>query len=331
MNVQPADVSVIIPVREITVELRETLTRLVQISPPVGEVLVLSDESPRETFPKVRCIPTGARGPAAKRDLALQHARGEIFAFLDDDAYPRPDWLNQALPHFADPAVAAVGGPAVTPPGEAFWPAAAGAVLSSRIGSGPTRLRFLPLGRVRPVDDWPSVNLLVRRDVFAAVGGFGTTYWPGEDTVLCLEIVRRGYRILYDPAAIVYHHRATTPLRHLRQFARYGLHRGHFVRKYPATSRRASYGLQPLVCLAGGAAIVAFVLAPAARLPLAALGALLLVVLLGAGVAEAIRARRPLLTFAVPPLLLATHLTYAAAFLRGLLSPELKQYRRQER
>lgn len=327
----PPHVTVIIPVREITAELRETLTKLAELVPSAGDILVLPDDAPRETFPGIRFVPTGPRGPAAKRDLALQHARGEIFAFLDDDAYPRPDWLEKALPHFTDRKVAAVGGPAMTPPGERFWAAAAGAVLSSWLGSGPTRMRFVPVGSVRAVDDWPSVNLLVRRDVFSAIGGFGSSFWPGEDTKLCLEIVRRGYQILYDPAAIVYHHRATTPLRHLRQFARYGLHRGYFFRKYPATSRRISYGLPSVVAFVGSAAIILFMLFPAARPPVATLGVILLLVLLGAGVTEAIRARRPLLVLAVPPLLLATHLTYAVAFVRGMLARSLGRYHRSAR
>lgn len=321
----------IIPVRDITTELRETLFKLRELVPPAGDILVLPDDVPRESFPGVQFVATGAQGPATKRDLALPHARGEILAFLDDDAYPASDWLAKAVPHFTDPRVAAVGGPAVTPPGERFWAAAAGAVLSSWLGSGPTRMRFLSAGSVRTVDDWPTVNLLVRRDVFAAIGGFGSSFWPGEDTKLCLEIVQRGYRILYDPTAIVYHHRATTPLKHLRQFARYGLHRGHFFRKYPSTSRRISYGLPSVVTLAGGAALVLFALLPAARPPLTALGALLLLLLLGAGVSEAGRAQRPLLALAVPFLLLATHLTYAVAFLRGLAAPSLKRYARASR
>ena len=37
-------------------------------------------------------------------------ARGEIVAFIDDDALPEFDWLQQALPAFADHDVGGVGG-----------------------------------------------------------------------------------------------------------------------------------------------------------------------------------------------------------------------------
>ena len=32
-------------------------------------------------------------------------------------------------------------------------------------------------------DDWPSVNLMIKKDVFNSIGGFNTEHWPGEDTV----------------------------------------------------------------------------------------------------------------------------------------------------
>lgn len=324
-----ARVSVIIAVRSITPELRETLAALRTI--PLHEVIVSPDGLPADPTSDVRWVPSGDVGPAAKRDRAVAAATGDILAFLDDDSYPSPQWLQGVLRHFEDTTVAAVGGPAVTPPGERFWAAAAGAVLSSWLGSGPTRMRFVPVGSVRSVDDWPSVNLLVRRDVFAAVGGFGTTYWPGEDTVLCLEIVRRGYRILYDPAVVVYHHRATTPLRHLRQFARYGLHRGYFVRKYPATSRRAAYLFPSAAVLLGLSLVLVALGVPAVRRPLGWVVLVALGVAFASGFWEARRARRWGVAPFYVPLLVATHVTYGLAFLRGVTAPSLKRYTRASR
>jgi glycosyltransferase involved in cell wall biosynthesis len=63
----------------------------------------------------ISIIPTGPLKPSDKRDIALKHAKGQILAFLDDDAYPVKEWLKAALVNFSDPEVAAVGGPAVTP------------------------------------------------------------------------------------------------------------------------------------------------------------------------------------------------------------------------
>ena len=81
----------------------------------------------------------------------------------------------------------------------------------------------------------------VKKDVFTELGGFDTAYWPGEDTKFCLDLVNKGYKIIYDPKAIVYHHRRDLFLPHLKQVTSYALHRGYFVKKFPETSFRLGY------------------------------------------------------------------------------------------
>ena len=43
-------------------------------------------------------------------EAGVSAARGEIVAFIDDDAVPRPDWLRRLVRHFDDPEVGGVGG-----------------------------------------------------------------------------------------------------------------------------------------------------------------------------------------------------------------------------
>jgi len=62
-----------------------------------------------------------------------------------------------------------------------------------------------------------------------------------------MEIVKRlQKKIVYDPRVQVFHHRRPLFLPHLRQIARYALHRGYFARHFPSTSRRISYTLPSL-------------------------------------------------------------------------------------
>ena len=179
-------------------------------------------------------------------------ATGEWLAFLDDDAYPAPGWLEAAVPHFDNPRVWAVGGPGVTPPNDDFRAQASGWTYASWIVSGPARFRYVP-GRSRAVDDHPSMNLMLRRSAFQAVGGFDSAFYPGEDTKLCLELVHRGGMIRYEPGALVYHHRRPVMHGHLRQIAHYGRHRGYFA---PGVSGNLSaipvLHSEPVAALAGG-------------------------------------------------------------------------------
>jgi GT2 family glycosyltransferase len=142
--------------------------------------------------------------------------------------------------------VVAVGGPGVTPPEDGLLAQASGAVYSSPMGSGQALYRFIQR-KPREVDDFPAFNLMVRTDTLRQVGGFSTTFYGGEDTKLCLEIIKLGKKILYRPEAVVFHHRRSLFFDHIKQIANVGVHRGYFAKMYPATSRRLFYFLPSIV------------------------------------------------------------------------------------
>lgn len=252
-------VSIIIAVKGWNDFLKESLQACNKLVERDFEIIVLPDQSFAYDNPSVRVIASGACLPAKKRDIGAEYARGEILAFLDDDAYPSEMWLTHALKAFANEDVAAVGGPAVTPNNEDFERKASGLVYESFAASGNFRYRYVK-GEKRFVDDYPSCNLLIRKDIFNQIGGFKTNFWPGEDTFLCLEITKRlNKKIVYDPGVLVFHHRRALFLPHLRQIMNYARHRGYFVKRFPETSLRWQYFIPSifltLLVLGGVAAI----------------------------------------------------------------------------
>lgn len=214
------------------------------------EIILLTDYETEVTCPKLTKIFYGKyMGPAIKRDDGAKHAKGEILAFIDDDAYPASGWLKALVKHFEKEEIAAVGGPGVTPPGVTIAEAASGWASASPLGSGSFTYRFIP-GKRRFVDDYPSMNLAVRRSDFIAINGFDSNYWPGEDTKLCLDLVYKLHKkILYEPLALVYHHRRPLLRPHLHQNGNFGLHRGYFARVLPQTSLKLVYLAPPLMSL----------------------------------------------------------------------------------
>jgi GT2 family glycosyltransferase len=313
-------VSIAIPVKTVNRYLMECIDACLRLDYPDFEILVFPDRKERIDRKGVRVIPTGDVPPPVKRDLVLKHARGDILAFIDDDAYPRRDWLKNAVAHFRDRRVGAVGGPAVTPESDSIRQKASGLVFGSAIGGGLTRGRYKASSGVTETDDWPTVNFIVRRGVFREFGGFDNEYWPGEDTKLCLDIVKSGYRIIQDPNVLVYHHRRGVFRPHLEQVKRYALHRGFFVKRFPQTSLRIGYFVPSLfVAFLFLGFLATLVFTGLQIFYLFVLYSYLLLVFL-----SSINRNLKLFYLTFTGIIL-THITYGIYFIKGLLSGRMER------
>ena len=94
-----------------------------QTVPPLETILVVDHNDgllarARDEFPDVRVLDNPRTGGASgARNTGIAQAKGSIIAFVDDDATPEPDWIEQLLAAYDDEHVMAVGGVA-TP----VWP-----------------------------------------------------------------------------------------------------------------------------------------------------------------------------------------------------------------
>jgi len=247
-------VSIIIPLWIDVPRFYHDLAKFSELKYSNYEIIIVSDWKPKGVIPNginARIVRTGKKstGPAEKRDIAIKKAKGTLCAFIDDDAYPDPNWLKNAVRHFCHPQIAAVGGPGITPIEDSFLEQITGLVYSSFFCGGFARHRFVPAKKSFDVVDYPAFNLLVRKNVLKNVGGYGTYFYGGEDTFLCLKIVKSGRRIVYDPKVVVYHHRRPLFSPYLKQIANVGKHRGYFAKRYPETSAFFWYFVPAILAL----------------------------------------------------------------------------------
>jgi glycosyltransferase involved in cell wall biosynthesis len=261
--VTPA-VSVIIPFKRAGPRLDECLAHLARQTFRAFDVILVPDEALTIAGAHVRAVASGPVLPNRKRQIGVEASTAPIVAFIDDDAYPDPQWLATALAHFADANVVAAGGPGVTPPEDSPRQRASGAIFAANIVSAAARRRYVP-ERACDVDVLPSCNLLIRRDVFLRDADASAAYWPGEDTLACLLAARNGERIVYDPAALVYHHRRAVFAAHLRQVWKYGRFRGFFLRRFGRSPRQAVYAVPAAFVLAHAGLLAALVRPPLRR------------------------------------------------------------------
>jgi mycofactocin glycosyltransferase len=220
----PGDVTVVIPVRDRHAELARCLAGLVGHDNGAPQVVVVDDASADPRAIAAIAAAHGARvihrpvngGPGAARNTGLAAAPTEFVAFLDSDCVPAPGWLDRLLPHFADPEVGAVA-PRIIPheAGTSWLARYEGASSTLDMGARPSIVRVG--ARVWYV---PGAALVVR--AAAAGGGFADGMFVGEDVDFIWRMSAAGWRVRYEPAAVMGH--------------------DHRVRFRAWFSRRADYG-----------------------------------------------------------------------------------------
>ena len=213
---------------------------------------------------------------------------------------------------FEDPGISAVCGPGVTPDSDSFLSQVSGAVyLSYASGANPDR--FYP-GNKKEVDDWPSMNFLIRKNDFLSVGGFNEKYYPGEDSVLCNNLFKAGKKMIYSPDVLVYHHRRDSLVRHLVQVGNHK--RGLFARMYPENSRKIKYFLPSLFLLFVVFGWLLVYISPVLYISLWILYGLTLLVAI---IEILLKIKKLGVSLACLIYIPLTHLWYGWGFIRGLL------------
>jgi GT2 family glycosyltransferase len=215
-------VSVIVCTRDRPRQLSSCLDSMAMLNTPPREVIVVdnapSDQGTRELcrdYP-VRYVLEETPGLARARNRGIVESRAEVVAFTDDDCVVEPDWLDGLSDPFDDPLIMALTGYAgpleLETPAQYHFETHGGfqRFPERRLFDGASTSPMLVAGAAGA-----GANVLFRRKVFDEVGLFaedlgpGTPARNGEEKYAFYRIAEAGYRILFDPARIVWHrHRA---------------------------------------------------------------------------------------------------------------------------
>ncbi|MEP7022249.1 MAG: glycosyltransferase [Actinomycetota bacterium] len=225
----PPFISVVICTRDRPGQLAACLRRLGELQYPRYEVVVVdnaADDAVRamveasQGVPGLRYVAEPRAGLSWARNAGTVAAAGEIIAFLDDDEEPDKYWLAGLACGFSQADdIGCVSGMVV--PARIDTPAQE---LFEQVGGHCKGRGFYPAvfsrhGPQNPLYPLPpfgvGANMAFRREALARIGGFdvalgaGTPACAGEDTLALTLVLLSGYRIAYEPAALMRHHHRT--------------------------------------------------------------------------------------------------------------------------
>ncbi len=234
------------------------------------EIVVVDDASDPPLAPALAGLPVGLmrldrnRGPAAARNLAAAEAEAEVLAFIDNDCVATPGWLATLVAHLDDPATAIVGGRVAAL--SAHGPVAAFEVVRSPLDMGAFDG---PVGPSQAIAYLPACNLVVRRDLLLALGGFAPEMRVGEDADFVWRALRHGAGVRYTAAGIVFHDHRVRLTALLARRADYASSEADLQARHPANRRIQYLPRTALVALGGLTALPVFWPAAAALAVLA--------------------------------------------------------------
>lgn len=210
--------------------IRDTFEGLARLEYANYEVIVINDGSTDDTPSiaseyDVKLISTENRGLSNARNTGWQEASGEMIAYIDDDAYPDPHWLHYIAWTFMHTDYVGVGGPNIAPPGDGPI-----ADCVANAPGGPVQVLISDT----EAEHIPGCNMVFRRSALKAIDGFDPRYRAaGDDVDLCWRLMDQGWKIGFNGAAVVWHHRRNSWQMYWKQQIGYGKAEALLEEKWP--------------------------------------------------------------------------------------------------
>lgn len=178
-------------------------------------------------------IQTKHQGLSHARNVGAQAARGDIVAYIDDDAYADPHWLTYLALTFVQTEDVGVGGPNLAPLHDGLL-----AACVAHAPGGPTHVLLSD----REAEHIPGCNMAFRKTALQAVARFDPQFQTaGDDVDVCWRLRQRGWTLGFHPAAMVWHHRRNSIRAYWRQQYGYGRAEALLEQKWPEKFNEAGH------------------------------------------------------------------------------------------
>ncbi len=173
-------------------------------------------------------------GPAAQRNLGAEKAKGEILLFTDSDCVPDKNWIEEMMKPFTDKNTVGVSGTYRTLNNNK---------LIARFEGYEIEKRHERIAKQKYTNFIGSFSAGYRKDIFKKFGGFSVDFKraDAEDPELSFKIAKAGYKLFFNPKAVVAHPHVSTLKKFWKQKFSRGYWRVLLYKKHPEKMKGDSY------------------------------------------------------------------------------------------
>lgn len=196
------------------------------------EVIIVDDGSTDSTpeivskYQAVRLIRQLNAGPAAARNRGASEAKGDIILFTDSDCVPEKDWLRMMMEPFEnDNSVIGVKGIYKTRQKE----------IAARFVQLEYEDKYDKMKKDETIDFIDTYSAAFKKDIFLSMGGYDTSFPVAcaEDVDLSYRMSAGGYKMVFNPNAVVYHIHPNTLTSYLKKKYKFAFWRVLAVKRNP--------------------------------------------------------------------------------------------------
>ncbi len=186
----------------------------------------------------VRIFKQANQGPAAARNLGVEKARGKIVLFTDADCEPLEDWIEQMVQPLEDASISGVKGSYLSRQKK----------IVSRFVQLEYECKYNKMKRDCHIDFIDTYAAGFVKDDFLKAGKFDTRFPTAsvEDQEFSFRMWKKGYRMVFNPAARVYHTHSDTLWNYMKKKFRIGFWKALVLKSHPKKLVRDSHTPQTL-------------------------------------------------------------------------------------
>ena len=248
------NVTIIIPSKNTDSLLLKCINKIRELYKTVKIILILDEINEDNTFSdeNIMILKSENCNMSAKRNLGVKNSETKYAAFIDSDAYPKENWLENAVCFLENNAdYTAVTGCQFSPDDDNFVQIC---------------LRHVRFNRLFTHREWCMItdenseeqdctgfitsNVIIKRTDYETIGGMNENIYLAEDNEFSARLTSMKYKIRFIPEVSVYHRESTFYPFFRKIYCMSYYYANMFVKGKPVKSLRDSvYQFYPLICI----------------------------------------------------------------------------------